>query len=162
MKIGVLSDTHLEKPNDKLKRAVQAMGDVDMIFHLGDIVSLDVIKFLEEKAPVKAVHGNMDPPEVVKHLPKKLILEIEGIRFGLTHGSGAPWGIEDRIKSLFHGDDVDVIVFGHTHNPVKTKKGRILFLNPGSPTDSFYAKENTVGIITVNNGSLDFEILRLS
>ncbi len=161
MKIGVLSDTHLREPTGELERALEVMGDVELIVHCGDIVSLDVIEFLEKKAPVKAVCGNMDPPEVSKVLPKKLVFEVEGIKIGITHGYGAPWGIEERVRQVFSGEDLDVIVFGHTHNPVNQKIKGILFFNPGSPTDKFYAQENTLGVLEVEKGRVEGRIIKL-
>ena len=161
MRIGVLSDTHLREPTEELKKALEVMGDVDLIVHCGDIVSLDVIEFLKRKAPVKAVCGNMDPPEVAKALPKKLVFEVEGVRIGVTHGYGAPWGIEERVRQVFSGEELDVIIFGHTHNPVNRKIGDVLFFNPGSPTDKFYAQENTLGILEVEKGKVEGRILKL-
>ena len=161
MRIGVLSDTHLREPTEELKKALEVMGDVDLIVHCGDIVSLDVIEFLKRKAPVKAVCGNMDPPEVAKALPKKLVFEVEGVRIGVTHGYGAPWGIEERVRQVFSGEELGVIIFGHTHNPVNRKIGDVLFFNPGSPTDKFYAQENTLGILEVEKGKVEGRILKL-
>lgn len=161
MRIGVLSDTHLREPTEELEKVLEIMGDVDLIVHCGDIVSLKVIEFLKKKAPVKAVCGNMDPPEVARVFPKKLVFEAEGVKIGVTHGYGAPWGIEERVRQIFSGEELDVIIFGHTHNPVSRKIRDVLLFNPGSPTDRFYAQENTLGILEVEKGKVEGRILKL-
>lgn len=40
---------------------------------------------------------------------------IEGIRFAVTHETGASTGRERRMDAAF--PDVDVLVFGHSHIP---------------------------------------------
>ncbi len=162
MKIGVISDTHLTRPNETLKRLVEELKDVDLLIHLGDIVSKSVLDFLKNRFQVYAVLGNMDPPELSLLLDKKMIIKAEGVRLGLTHGWGPPDGIEKRILSLFRDDDVDAILFGHTHNPTNRKLEGILMFNPGSPTDKVYAARNTYGILTVEGSSVKGEIKEFS
>ncbi len=150
MRIGVISDTHLTTPSgmiNSVKRAIrntrtledlqtlvrQHFHEVDLIIHAGDFVELAVFEMLRELAPVEAVQGNMDGAKIRREFPAQKVLNIEGCTIGLTHGSGAPQGIIDRISSLF--TDVDAIIFGHTHQPFNEKRNGILFFNPGSPTD---------------------------
>ncbi len=95
---------------------LKALSKVDLIVHAGDIVALDVIRGLETLAPVKAVRGNMDLPEVWTTLPEKDLIVIEGKKLGIVHGSGSGWMAEERILPLFPG--VDAIIFGHTHEPM--------------------------------------------
>jgi uncharacterized protein len=46
-------------------------------------------------------------------------------------------------------DNVDCIVFGHSHIPVLKKTNEILVFNPGSPTDKRRQKEFSYGIMTI-------------
>jgi predicted phosphodiesterase len=62
----------------------------------------------------------------------------------LIHGGGSPFGIESRIRGEF--DEVDAIVYGHTHTPANHQVKNIYFFNPGSPTRSFIHKA-TLGIL---------------
>jgi predicted phosphodiesterase len=73
----------------------------------------------------------------------KGIVATEGKRIGITHGSGAPWGIEDRVRKLFESDRIDIIIYGHSHRSQNKVINDILFFNPGKAADSF-------GIITIN------------
>ena len=48
--------------------------------------------------------------------------------------------------------DLDLFLFGHTHKPLVDKRGKTLFLNPGSIGD--YARP-MYGIVTLENEKLD-------
>jgi putative phosphoesterase len=148
--IGVISDTHLEDYDDKMRKCVaKHFSDVDMILHAGDMVDLRVLKIFGEKE-VKAVCGNMDNYSVQEKFPKQLLFEINGFKFLLIHGWGSPWGIEERISAEFK--DVDCIVYGHTHKPANHKKGNVLFFNPGSAVDRYFASSRTIGILEIDKG----------
>ncbi len=147
MKIGVLSDTHLIAPLPELKRLVERhFMDVDKIFHLGDFTDLSIAKYLSDQKELIAVCGNMDPQEIRDEFPTKRQVEISGFRIGLVHGGGPPLGIESRLREQF--DDVDVIIYGHTHTSANHRVKKTLFFNPGSPTRSFTGK-GTIGILHV-------------
>ena len=60
IKIGVISDTHLDDYDDKMRKSVaEHFSDVDMILHAGDMVDLRVLEIFGGKE-IKAVCGNMD------------------------------------------------------------------------------------------------------
>ncbi|MCX5850215.1 MAG: metallophosphoesterase family protein [Deltaproteobacteria bacterium] len=150
IKIGVISDTHLTDYDDKMRRSVaEHFRDVDMILHAGDMVDLRVLKIFGEKE-VKAVCVNIDNYSVREKYPEHLLFEIKGIKFLLIHGWGSPWGIEDKISDGFK--NVDCIVYGHTHKPANHKKGKVLFFNPGSAVDRYFASSRTIGILEIDKG----------
>ncbi|MBW2544441.1 MAG: metallophosphoesterase family protein [Deltaproteobacteria bacterium] len=147
MKIGVISDTHLNIPDDRLEKIVEDyFHDVDLILHAGDMVELDVLDVFRDKK-VYAVSGNMDHDSVREVFPGKRILEIEGRRIGLIHGWGSPFGLEEKIMREF--ENVECIVYGHTHRAMNEVRDGILLFNPGSPTDQRFAKHNSVGILDI-------------
>ncbi|MBW2146510.1 MAG: metallophosphoesterase family protein [Deltaproteobacteria bacterium] len=158
IKIGVLSDTHLLEVDLRLREIVDTyFAEVDIIIHIGDMVTSEVLRYLQTvRAGLKpaltleAVHGNMDYPDVQSLLPGKKVLEVGPFRIGIIHGWGPPGGMEDRIQNQF--ENVQCIIFGHTHNPVNRMKNGILFFNPGSPTDKRFARKNTVGILEIGEG----------
>jgi putative phosphoesterase len=150
VKIGVISDTHLEDYDDTMRRRIaEHFSDVDMIFHAGDMVDLRVLKIFGEKT-VKAVCGNMDNYSVKEKYPEQLLFEIKGFKFLLIHGWGSPWGIEERISAGFK--DLNCIVYGHTHKPANHKKDNVLFFNPGSAVDRYFASSRTIGILEIDKG----------
>ncbi len=162
MLIGIVSDTHIPRVGDVVPAEVaERLRGADLILHAGDLVSLEVISLLEEIAPVKAVQGNMDYPEVRDRYAVKEVFTLEGLRFGLTHGSGAPIGIERRVMDLFRGSDLDVLVFGHTHKALIEERKGVLLLNPGSPTDSRFHPHRTLILLHIEGGKPRPELIRL-
>ena len=145
MKIGVLSDTHLHRLTQDFRYILdQFLRDVDLIVHVGDFVSAEIVEFLSRNN-FQGVHGNMDPPEVKEILPKKKVIHLGPYRLGLIHGEGSSSNLEERVQSEFQ--DVDVIVYGHSHRPVNHVKEGILFFNPGSATGFSYSKNHSLGIL---------------
>jgi len=145
MKIGVISDTHLREPLPEFKKMIEFhFKDVEMIFHAGDFVDWSIAEYLSSLKELIAVCGNMDPQNIRKAFSQKRTLQLKGFKIGLIHGGGSPLGIESRIRGEF--DDVDAIVYGHTHTPASHPLKNIYFFNPGTPTHSFIHRA-TLGIL---------------
>jgi putative phosphoesterase len=151
MKIGVVSDTHVTSFAEVPDRILHALAGVDLIIHAGDFVARDVLDGLKQLGEVKAVQGNMDSEELKQLLPEKEILEIKGKRIGIIHGWGSPYGIDERVGGMF--DNVDIIVYGHSHHAQNEVKNGILFFNPGRANNSF-------GILTIGQ-EVSGEIINL-
>jgi putative phosphoesterase len=151
MRIAVLADTHVNTLEHLPKKIIDTISTVDLIIHAGDFTDVQVLKELKQLRKVKAVQGNMDSMELKTTLPFKEIVEIAGKRIGITHGSGSPWDIEERVKKIFESDRIDIVVFGHSHQSQNTVINNILFFNPGKATDSF-------GILTID-GEAEGEII---
>ena len=151
MRIAVLADTHANRLEHLPRKIIDALSTVDLIIHAGDFTDIQVLKELKRLKLVKVVQGNMDSMELKIVLPVKEIVEIENKRIGITHGSGSPWGIEERVRKMFESDRIDVIVYGHSHKSQNKVIDDILFFNPGKATDSF-------GILTID-GEAQGEII---
>ena len=143
MRIAVLADTHVKTLEHLPKKMIDAISTVDLIIHAGDFTDLQVLKELKQLRGVKAVQGNMDSIELKTILPVKEIVEIENKRIGVTHGSGSPWGIEERVRKMFESNRIDIIVYGHSHQSQNKVIDDILLFNPGKATESF-------GILTID------------
>lgn len=140
LRIGVLSDTHMHSFEDLPQKVIEALSTVDLIIHAGDFTSMEVLDGLKQLNEVRAVQGNMDSAEIKNRLPTIDIIKLGNRRIGITHGWGSPWRIEHRIKKLF--EQVDIIIYGHSHQPQNKVIDNILFFNPGKATHSF-------GILTI-------------
>ncbi|MEA3224275.1 MAG: metallophosphoesterase [Thermodesulfobacteriota bacterium] len=160
-KIGVISDTHLKKPSDLIKEIVSKyFSDVDLIIHAGDMVRLCVLDiFYETGKDIVAVSGNMDYPEVSDRFPLKQSIEIEAVRIGIIHGWADPHGMRARIRKEFN--DVDAIIYGHTHQAFSGTEDGVFFFNPGSPTDNRFTKDNSIGIIEINDKEIKGKIIKI-
>lgn len=151
VRIGVVSDTHLASAEDLPSKLLAALEDVDLVLHAGDMISTAVLEKLKRLSPqFKAVWGNMDQPDVKRALPEKEIIQIGQFRIGLTHGSGAPFNLRETVKKEFADQQINCIVYGHSHSPLNEIHQNILYFNPGSPTDKIFAPYNSYGILEVD------------
>jgi putative phosphoesterase len=135
LRIGVISDTHARHFTQLPKELIRMLGTVDLIVHAGDIVTMDVVQGLQTLAPVHGVCGNMDLPEVRVYLPEKQVLELEGKKIGIVHGSGGPAGLENRVLQLFPG--ADAVIFGHSHIGANASINGVMLFNPGRADESY-------------------------
>jgi len=142
LKIAVLSDTHVTSFDDIPRKIIDRLSTVDLIVHDGDFVTLNVLEGLNKLGKVTAVHGNMDSSELRNSLPDKEIIEVGSRRIGITHGWGAPWEMEKKVRTMFPDEKLDAIIFGHSHFSQNKVIDDILFFNPGKASQSF-------GILTV-------------
>ena len=151
MIIGVLADTHIpDRAADLPQRIYKEFSKFDLILHAGDLVKIEVLEKLKKINKVIAVSGNMDYPEVLSTLPRREIIECGKVKIGLIHGHGY---ISETLKYFLKEFDqkIDVLVFGHSHQPMNEVKDGILYFNPGSPTDKVFSPFNSYGIIEIND-----------
>ncbi|MFY9398431.1 MAG: metallophosphoesterase [Desulfomonilia bacterium] len=160
-KIGVISDTHITGYDAGLELLVMRhFSDADLIVHAGDLVTMDVLDvFSALGREVAAVCGNMDSLEIRKILPEKRIITVEDVRIGVIHGWGSPHGIRDRIKHSF--ENVDAIIYGHSHQAFAGTESGTYFFNPGSPTDSRFTSRRSIGIMQVEGNTIRGEVVWL-
>ena len=138
MKVGVVSDTHLPRFGEQLPAELRrGLGEerVDLILHLGDFTGPEVPHLLESLAPLEAVAGNNDPPDLVQRFGRRKVVMVGGVRIGMVHGDGTHGSTTSRSLRAFEKDEVDVICFGHSHQPLCERRGDTWLVNPGSPTD---------------------------
>ena len=126
MKIIILSDSHSMTKQTLLQFIKN--HPASYYIHCGDIympyTPLEVDHFYN-------VRGNND----FINLPKDLTLDIDHLKFFICHGhlfhiDESPYELE-AYASNHH---LDVVCFGHTHNPTYYKKENTIFINPGSMT----------------------------
>jgi putative phosphoesterase len=135
MKIAILSDTHVKKHSDKLFKLIDNLSkEADMIIHAGDYVSSNVVSKLREHKNFVGVWGNNDKGYIRDLLKEKIIVPVEGYKIGLYHGHGDSKNTLQRAYDEFTNDKVDIIVFGHSHQPLILTKNKVLMINPGSPS----------------------------
>ncbi|ARI75527.1 metallophosphoesterase family protein [Halobacillus mangrovi] len=135
MKVLVISDTHISKKEVELpKRLIIELSSADLIIHAGDWSIPEVYDELSIFAPVYGVYGNVDGDDIKDILPHKQVIEVENHKIGIVHGHGEKKTTEKRAIEVFKEDDVDIILFGHSHIPLlRYFKNQLLF-NPGSAT----------------------------
>ncbi|MFT4880516.1 MAG: putative phosphoesterase [Natronomonas sp.] len=138
MELAIISDTHIPSRasaipdpfRDRLRRA-------DRVVHAGDVDSAGALADVESLATdLTAVAGNTDP-EV--GLPRSATVEVGGVTLAVTHGAGSPRGYQRRLTAAGRDVDADVVVGGHTHEPLDTIRDGVRLLNPGSATGAWPA-----------------------
>lgn len=150
MPIVVLADTHLPTRARALpRRLLDELASADLIVHAGDFATVDILTELRRYAPVQAVHGNVDEPELRRILPRRQRVEILGRPVGIIHGDGQIGTTVSRAQAAFAGEAVDLIVFGHSHQPLHRYDGDTLLFNPGSPTDRRLSPRFSYGRISL-------------
>ncbi len=166
MRVLVLSDTHVAAAQVPwvVELLRPHLDGVEHILHAGDAVSPALHEALAKLAPLSAVAGNMDPPELRARWPEESVLELGGRRVGLIHGWGAPQDLARRVVERFQAPDgrvpLDVLVFGHSHQPLVERRGGLLLLNPGSAVDQRFAPYRSVAELDL--ARLTARIVRLA
>lgn len=150
-----MSDTHLPKRAKALPSQLMAeLPLADVVVHAGDWVDIATLDLLEERAHrLVAVHGNNDGPDLRARLPEVARADLDGLRLGVVHETGAAQGRERRCADRY--PDLDVLVFGHSHIAWDTTaETGLRLLNPGSPTDRRRRPHCTYMTATVSEGRL--------
>jgi putative phosphoesterase len=175
MRIGVIGDTHIPALSPLLPaRMREAFKGLDILLHVGDICELYVLEELQEEYTLTfAVFGERDSVEVKHYLDERRVVRFGDRRVGMIHGYQAEeqWRmVTDRLRRLFarepapdvlprfllkqfEEEEVDAIVFGHTHQPYVKMHGGVLLFNPGSALPG-PDRRPSVGILEVKGRSI--------
>ena len=154
MRVVVVSDTHAPRRWKSCPPAVAAyLRGADLILHGGDVCTAAVLDELSGYAPVRAVLGNNDGPDVAAWgAPPELELDLDGLPTAMIHDSGARTGRLLRMRRRFPG--ARLVVFGHSHIPLDVSAAGTRIFNPGSPTDRRRQPRSTVGVLRIEAGRL--------
>ena len=161
--VGLISDTHIPtRANAIPPRVFEVFVGSNLIMHAGDLIQLRVLSDLERLAPIVAVYGNMDEPDVRDRLPKMESVEVCNWKIGVIHNPGALWGTR-RMKRVAKQNKLDVLVFGHTHRPAVRQEEVVLFINPGSPTNPLppLLTKPTIALLKVTKERIEPEIVKI-
>ncbi len=141
--IGVISDTH------GLLRveAIHALEGCDFIFHAGDVCSPLIIPQLQDLAPCVAVRGNCDDDD---SLPLSLEQTIGGLKIFMHHGH--------RPVRL---PDAQLVITGHTHQPLIEQVEGVWHLNPGSAGPRRFTLPVSVARVTLKSGEIKPRLVML-
>ena len=147
MRLGVISDTHgLLRPE-----VFDAFAEVDHIIHAGDLGPLELLTELEAIAPVTAVYGNTDGPEVRRRLPQVATVELDGFDIVVTHGDQLGSPTPEKLNATF--PDAQIIIYGHTHRPLLTIVDVVVtVMNPGGAGHRRFNLPPSVGIMELEPG----------
>jgi uncharacterized protein len=137
--LGVISDTHgLLRPE-----ALHVLRASDVIVHAGDVGSPQVLRGLEELAPVIAVRGNNDRGPWAADLPLTESLELGRASIYVLHDVNE-LDLDPRAAGF------SVVISGHSHQPRCEERDGVLYFNPGSAGPRRFRLPISVGRIAID------------
>jgi len=147
VRLGIISDTHgLLRPE-----VFDVFRLVDHILHGGDVGKWEVMIDLQAIAPVTAVYGNVDPPEIRSRLPQVASAELDGFEIVVTHGDQFGHPTPEKLHAAF--PRAEIIVYGHTHKPLLELVDKtVTVMNPGAAGQPRFDLKPSVGIIELEPG----------
>lgn len=166
--LGLLSDSHGRASTTQLGVELLMDAGADILIHLGDVGTVEVIDALLAIHPVTGqpveahvVFGNTDWDaralgEYATELGIKVHdpigqIDVDGCRVAFTHGH-----LESIISQAITSQP-GFFLHGHTHRISDTVQGQTRVINPGA---LFRASKYTVATLTPATGTLD--VLELS
>ena len=154
MRVVALADTHAPRRWKSCPPPVaEQLRQADLILHAGDVCTAAVLDELSQYAPVLAVLGNNDGPDVAAWgTQPTLQADLDGLQVAMIHDSGQAAGRLPRLRRMFPG--AGLVVFGHSHIPMDAGDSGFRIFNPGSPTDRRRQPHGTVGVLRVESGQL--------
>jgi putative phosphoesterase len=173
VRLGIVSDIHGQA--QALREALSAMGPIDRLLCLGDSIQQslfcnETVALLRDRDAL-AIRGNhedaffagtgraaagVDPvlADWLAARPPAIAFEAVGRRVLLVHSTPWPSGHayvppSHRDFSRFADAGADILLYGHTHQPVVRRIGATLVVNPGStgegrPTDHGFVRSCAV------------------
>ncbi len=155
MLIGLISDTHNILP----EKIFNIFEKVDYIIHAGDVGSADILNELETIAPVKAVYGNMDSFPLVSDYNRMETFSLGGWSFCLIHAISSPRSFAYELFKM--QKEIDIVIFGHTHQKEHTVFNEIQFINPGSASKPRHSVKGSVALLQLNKNEIEVRFVHI-
>lgn len=153
MLIGIMSDSHDNLENIKIAVDKFNKLGVELVIHLGDLCSPFSARVLQDlRSDIIGVFGNNDG-EVLginrllkgKFYKPPHLLEIENKKFILLHEG-------DICKYI--SEDIDFVLYGHSHNALVEHKGKQMIINPGT-VSGYVSGKATLAILNTDEKVCD-------
>ncbi|MEA4939082.1 MAG: metallophosphoesterase [Christensenella sp.] len=154
-RVAVFADTH--HSFKWLPFAVERLGKVDLLFHLGDFAP-DAEQVAEALGgvPYFAVRGNNDSGSVY---PKQRIERVEDVWLMLVHGD--KYYTTGQMAQQARDNHCAAVLFGHTHEPLLRADGEILIINPGSLSLPRAGSQHSCALLEVEGKDINVKMISL-
>ena len=147
--LAIVSDSH-----GLLRDSVMAaLQDVDLIIHAGDLGSRGLLERLETVAPVIAVRGNVD--EELIDLPLTETVSVNDHLIYVLHDLG-----QLDLDPVIAG--IEIIVYGHSHQPRIDRRRDVLYVNPGSIGPRRFRLPISMAKVTFDRRELEVRLIDLN
>ena len=156
---GIISDTHDHL--DNLRKALEIFNNrkVEHIIHAGDYVAPFTWRVLKNfQGGFTGIFGNNDGERVLlkemfkgRIFAQPYVFSLYGKKIVIMHE-------HDVVDALAESGEFDLVVYGHTHEPVIRKVNNTLIVNPGEVCGWLYGKP-TAAVVNLEN--MEAEIIPL-
>ncbi len=137
MRIVATSDSHRRR-NYLYDIIDRHKDNTDLFINCGDSEGdIENIPYVYPNIRFECVAGNCDwgstlpNYKVIKFAGKKIMF-CHGHTFGVKHGY-------EMLTDFARREQIDICIFGHTHNPIIERIDGIYLINPGAVCNSSYA-----------------------
>eukprot|EP01012_Entosiphon_sulcatum_P057336 TRINITY_DN81092_c0_g1_i1.p1 TRINITY_DN81092_c0_g1~~TRINITY_DN81092_c0_g1_i1.p1 ORF type:complete len:186 (+),score=42.66 TRINITY_DN81092_c0_g1_i1:33-590(+) len=140
MLVLVCGDLHLPQRAHDVPAKFKKMlvpGKIQHIICTGNLNSKEAIDYLRTIcADIHVVRGDFD--DSIKDIPEFAVVKLGNFRIGIIHGHQVvPWGDKESLAVWQRKLDVDVLVWGGTHQYKTFEHDGKFYINPGSITGAF-------------------------
>lgn len=145
MRIALISDTHgLLREN-----VIDKLNSCNLIIHAGDIGKSEVISKLSNIAKLEYVKGNCD-----KNLGENIgeynkIIEVNNTKIYITHDIAKLESDIKKGKVDLGKENIDIVIYGHSHKCNIFTRSGILYINPGSVGPRRFKLPTTMAILYI-------------
>lgn len=154
--LGVISDTHGSRA--AIEAALNKLPEAKIWLHLGDNLQ-DADYIIEAGKTVYSVRGNCD----FTNASTESVITIEKTRIYMTHGHR--YDVDyDRSRLAYRAEELNctVALYGHTHISLIEASGRLLIVNPGSPSRPRGGRRASFASLTVDGTDVCSRIILLN
>jgi uncharacterized protein len=148
--LGLISDTHGLLRDE----AVAALRGCDLILHAGDVGDDTILRRLRDVAPVVAIRGNVDTESWANTWPATEVVSAAGVQIYMLHDV-------NRMDLTPEAAGFDVVLSGHSHQPMQELRRGVLYINPGSAGPRRFTLPITVATLDVTARPLRAELIEL-
>jgi putative phosphoesterase len=156
-RLGVVGDIHGNLAG--LRTALSQMGRLDGLLFTGD--GYRELRELEtdRSLTVIGVAGNCD---FCSSYPDEQLIKVADYQLFLTHGHcyGVKQGLT-RLALAGQAKAADLVIFGHTHQPLDDCWQKIRLFNPGSLSRNYSGAGSGYGIIELDQAGIRTGLYRL-
>jgi uncharacterized protein len=136
------------------REAIAALRRVHLIVHAGDIGAPEILEQLGSIAPTLAVRGNIDRQAWAADLPTVASVRVGGARLWVLHDIA-------QLEADLPAAGFAAVIYGHSHRPQITVRGKVVFVNPGSAGPRRFRLPVSLAHVRVRGCALRAEIVTL-
>ncbi len=148
MKLLVFSDNHRDRNGVKI-----ALGQNPGLLHN---ISLGDSEMKESELTEMNIYGVKGNYPFEPHFPNDLTMVFNDLKVYLTHGHlySVKLGLT-RLLNYAKYNDVDIVLFGHTHNYLIKEIDGVIFVNPGSLSTNKLFHNATYALLDIEDDHIE-------